>query len=409
MKSVVFLLNYTFIRILLFFLSFLPYQYIQKIGSFFGLIAYHLIKSYRKKAICNLSLASSLRLDLKEKKRVARLSIENLMITCLEYGKLKREKNINKIAICQNPDQAMSLVKDGKSPIFFCGHQSNWEVLFLEGTHRMSGVAIGRPIKNHYLYRWILSIREKFGGRIIAPKLAAKEGLKALRDNFFLGIVGDQAMVHSDFSSFFLGRKAWTSSLPALLSYKTGHPIIVATTKRIKGQYYIYYHEPLWPDKKKPMKEEVSRLMNQALDIFSQSVLETPDQWLWIHNRWKQQPSHRIKKLFYHDSLAFILDDHQYSLNLVQTIRDIYPNEQIVLFLPNKPKKLFFDVAVKQHTEIQDEECFKLVFYLTQNLKYKKNFQKMALNFLTLKDLNQNKNKLIDLDGLIRKTILKNP
>ncbi|WP_442975472.1 lysophospholipid acyltransferase family protein, partial [Salmonella enterica] len=96
-------------------------------------------------------------------------------------------KNIAKVARCENSEKADELMANGKPVIFFCGHQSNWEILFLEGTSRMPGVAIGRPIKNEVLYRWITAMREKFGGKMIAPKNAAREGLRGLKRGAFLG------------------------------------------------------------------------------------------------------------------------------------------------------------------------------------------------------------------------------
>ena len=101
------------------------------------------------------------------------------MITFLEYPKLAREKNISRIATCDNPETALQLLSSDSGVIFFCGHQANWELFFLEGTSRMNGVAIGRPIKNTYLYNWVQDLRQKFGGKIVAPKNALKEGLSS--------------------------------------------------------------------------------------------------------------------------------------------------------------------------------------------------------------------------------------
>ena len=186
---------------------------------------------------------------------LAKEAMQNLAITALEYAKLAREKNIEKIAFCENPQIAERLICEKKPPIFFCGHLANWEILFLEGTSRMPGIAIGRPIKNKRLYKWITSIREKFGGKMVPPRSAVKEGLKALKQGSFLGIVGDQGMPDSGFRSSFLGRDAWTSPLPAILSYRTGSPIIVATTVRENSRYTIHYSDPLWPDLNAPAEK----------------------------------------------------------------------------------------------------------------------------------------------------------
>jgi KDO2-lipid IV(A) lauroyltransferase len=233
-------------------LRWLSYRSIHKIGSFLGACLFYGSSKFRKRALSNLSLASSLHLSKKEVVSFAKRSIQNVMITCLEYPKLSREKNIHHLVQCENPKQVEDLYKTGISPIFFCGHQANWELFFLEGTKRMRGVAIGRPIKNQFLYNWALKIRQKYGGKIIHPREAVREGLKALREGSFLGIVGDQGMPESGLCSSFLGRKAWTSPIPALLSYRTGSPLVVATMKRQKTGYRIRYSEPIWPNRKAP-------------------------------------------------------------------------------------------------------------------------------------------------------------
>ena len=137
----------------------------------------------------NLALASSLQLDDKQILEIAKQSFENLAINCLEFPRLEVEKNLASIIHCENPEVASQLYAKGHGIIFFCAHQANWEVLFLDGTTRMKGVAIGKSIKNKRLYQWIVSIRERNGGKIIAPHNAVREGFRALKKGAFLGIV----------------------------------------------------------------------------------------------------------------------------------------------------------------------------------------------------------------------------
>ncbi|MFI5334441.1 MAG: lysophospholipid acyltransferase family protein [Chlamydiales bacterium] len=243
------------LRALTFPFGFLSYTQIHTLGKWLGTLAYFCLPRFRKRALSNLALAETLTLSEKEIVRLAKSSFCNLMITCLEYAKLAREKEIARVARCINPEVATPHMQEGKGVIFFCGHQANWEILFLEGTSRMPGVAIGRPIKNKLLYSWVQAMRQKFGGKIIIPKNAFREGLRALKQGSFLGIVGDQGMPDSGFSSPFFGRRAWTSPLPAILSYRTGRPIFVATTRRERGKYLITYSEPIWPDENQPMEK----------------------------------------------------------------------------------------------------------------------------------------------------------
>lgn len=358
-------ITYIIFRLFSFPLQFLPYSLLHKLGRLLGLLIYHAYPRYRKRALSNLSLATALNFTPEQIIKLAKSSMQNLAITALEYPRLYREKNISKIVTCENPDYAASLSRQGKGVIFFCGHQANWELLFLEGTSRMSGVApgvaIGRPIKNRPLYDWTLRLRQKFGGTIITPKDAYRASVKALKEGKFIGIVGDQGMPDSGYSDLFLGREAWTSPLPAMLSKRTGCPIIVATIRRENGKYIIHYSDPIEPS-------DIETQMKQVLDIFQASIKARPDEWLWIHNKWKQQPPGRLKKGFRHDSIALIFGDDPEHLTWLPKLREIYPREQLTAYVPvgvniSAPCEVLHYTA----NPFEKDFRFKLVVNFTQN------------------------------------------
>jgi KDO2-lipid IV(A) lauroyltransferase len=373
----------------------------------------------RKRTLNNLSLASDLRLEGKALYCIAKQSLENLMITCLEYAKFASLNSIEGIIRCENPENAAALMQQGTPVIFFCGHQANWEVLFLEGTSRMPGVAIGRPIKNRILYQWLLSIREKFGGKMIAPQNAVREGLRALKKGAFLGIVGDQGMPDSGFCSSFLGKRAWTSPLPAILAYRTGSPIIVATTRRVEGKYLIHYSDPIWPNKTAPMEKEVERMMKEGLSLLEESIKREPGQWLWSHNRWKQQTPHKIKRAFRQESLCVILPPEKeafdtYNAHLA-TLRAIYPLEFITCKVPEKfaEQCALKDALIETYTTLEDllvpDFRFKLVFNFTPFLQLRAHYLKYTafdvLDIAQLQRLAQNQSG--DLSFLLNQALLK--
>ncbi len=368
-----------------------------------GPLIFFLLSRYRKRTLSNLSL-SDLLLDDTTKINLAKNSLGNLLSICLEYGKLSREKNIKRVVTCINPEEAEAILKEGKGLIFLCAHQANWELFFLEGSSRMQGIAIGQPIQNSYLYNWILSIRQKFGGKIVPPEQAVKEGLRALKHGKFLGIVGDQGMPTSGFCSSFLGRKAWTSSLPALLSYKTGAPLITATMKWQEGHYYIHYSKPLWPDKSIPMEKEISSLMERALIPLEESIRENPEQWLWQHNRWKQQPPGKIKKRYRQDAIAVILPKDRILWNKLtphcKSFRKIYPTELLVFFTPFPLLEIGDEIHLYQEYEelltLRDYR-FKLVFNFTgQNILSSHFLHLATLQVVTLEALAQETHNTID-------------
>ena len=379
--------------------SIMPYTWLHRLGKLMGSIAFYFMREYRKRALSNLALANDLTLNNSQLLRYAKKSFQNLAINCLEYPKLSKEADFSRVIQCENPEIANTIYKQGKGIIFFCGHQSNWEVLFLDGTTRMEGIAIGKTIKNKRLYNWIVSIREKNGGRIISPRNAMKEGLRALRKGSFLGIVGDQGMPDSGYSFPFLGRRAWTSTAPALLAYKTQCPIIFAATRRVRGGYRIRYHDPIWPDLTKPAEQDVIRMMDKALTLLQESIMRSPGEWLWQHNRWKQQTTHNLYKRFRQDCICIILPEEGFQeiLPHLSTLKEIYPLVFLFLLVPEKYRKeplIEADEVIyyreKEQTLLNDLR-FKLIFNFTDYKKIHQHYGNLSafevLDLPTLKEL----------------------
>lgn len=379
----------------------MPYSWIHWLGKKFGSTAFHFMREYRKRALSNLALAKDLALTKHELVRVAKKSFQNLAINCLEYPKLAQETDLSRVIRCENPEKATELYKQGQGIIFFCGHQSNWEVLFLDGTARMKGVAIGKAIKNKLLYNWIVRIREKNGGKIIAPRNAVREGLRALRKGIFLGIVGDQGMPDSGYSFPFLGRRAWTSTAPALLAYKTNSPIIFAGTRRIRGGYRIRYSDPIWPDLSEPVEKEVVRMMDQTLTLLQESILLSPGEWLWQHNRWKQQTPQNVYKKYRYDCVCIILPEEQEAFDALlphlATLKLIYALDFLFLLVPERYRNTLLIEADEtiyyrcpQETLLHDYR-FKLIFNLTDYKPIHAHYEKLSafkvLDLRTLKKL----------------------
>jgi KDO2-lipid IV(A) lauroyltransferase len=411
---------YYLIRTVTYPCRFLPYSYLHKLGKFLGSIAFHFMREYRKRALSNLALANDLALTNEQLIYYAKKSFQNLAINCLEYPKLAQEKDFSKVIRCENPQVAEEIYKQGKGIVFFCGHQSNWEVLFLDGTSRMNGIAIGKTIKNKRLYNWVVSIREKNGGKIIAPRNALKEGLRALRKGFFIGIVGDQGMPDSGYAFPFLGRRAWTSTAPALLAYKTNSPIIFASTRRVKGGYVIRYHDPIHPDLNKPAETEVVCMMDKALTLLQESIKRSPGEWLWQHNRWKQQTTHNLYKRFRQDCICVILPEKGFSevILLLTTLKEIYPLVFLFLFVPEKhrnTKLIDADETIYyqriEQTLIHDLR-FKLIFNFTDYRPIHAHYEKLSafevLDFKQIKELaSEHVQPHHDLSDILKRALCK--
>jgi Kdo2-lipid IVA lauroyltransferase/acyltransferase len=336
-KEVLYFLSYVGIRLFGLLFSVLPYSWIHKIGKGMGTLVYYLHRPFRKKTLTNLSLVKTLYLTEKQKKEIAKQSFHTLVITCLEFFRLKKSKNkIDKLVMFgASKDEILQLIADNKGIIFLTGHQANWEVPFLLLTQYHPCTAIGRPIKNKWLYRWVLSIREMHKGKIVMPKRALVLCQQALQKGDFVGIVGDQAFPESSYSYPFLGVRAWTTTAPALLAYRTNTPMMTIMSRRFGNEYHVWGSPLCWPDTSRPAKEEIPRLMDIAMGYLEESIRACPGQWLWQHDRWKQTGIDHVERKYRYSFILITLPkDPERFLPLLPLFKKIYPRAFISLYAP---------------------------------------------------------------------------
>lgn len=377
---------------------FLPQSIIHNLAKLMGSIAYYALPRFRKRTTSNLALASKLQLSNCDIKQLSKAAFHNLMITLFEFGKLSRRSFIERAVSHQSLHIANDLIQKNSGTVFFCGHQANWEILFLDGILRFQkGMAIARPLKNPYICRWVQSIRETYGGEIIPQKQALRKGIRGLRNGISIGIVGDQGMPESSFSSEFLGRTAWTSTAPALFAYKTNSPIVVMSIARTDKKYEITYSDPIFPNAEAPLDTEIPRLMNLTLTEFEKSIEKNPDQWLWLHNRWKQETPTHLYYRFCMDSILLILprgDSFVKYDTLVPLIEEIYPKAFLSLLIPSEYDSAKYSSRWEVHQYANKKEMlledyrFKLVFNFSSVHRVKQHFLRYsAFEVLSFSDI----------------------
>ncbi len=384
MRSFLSLLNYYVIRICFFPVRFLSHKAIHGLGVVLGTIGYHVVSSHRKQTLNNIALAGMATSE-QDMKDIAKESFQNLAITCLEYFRLSRsKKDLSNLIVGEQRENITELRDKGTGVIVLTSHQANWEMLFFDLVTHHESIAIGRPIKNPYLYEWIVSLREMNGGKIIEPKSSISQCISALQKGFFIGFVGDQSLPESSYSYQLFGVPAWTSSAPALLAYRTGCPIVVAELIRRDNRYHIRYHSPLWPDTSIPLRQEVHSLMDKATAIVEETVRKTPGQWLWQHRRWKQKPAKGLKKRYRFDTILVIMEsplDEQ-----LATIRSIYPQALFFVMMPEQYKELAIPLDGVEYLWSQDlseifvrDWRFQLIFHSTPyHRKIKSHFLRLG-------------------------------
>lgn len=123
------MISYFFIRFFGWWISLLPYSTLHGLGRVLGSIVFWSYRPLRKKAMSNLAIAFGQKLDERHRRRIARRSFQNLMITLLEFFKIKK-KHLSNLIHMNEPEKVLSLQAKGQGIVFLTGHQSNWEFPF---------------------------------------------------------------------------------------------------------------------------------------------------------------------------------------------------------------------------------------------------------------------------------------
>jgi len=177
----------------------------------------------------------------------------------------------------------------GKGMITVIGHLGNWELIGLAvcaAGHPLHSLA--RPIENPWVDRYLHRFRTQTGQRIISKYEALGEMIRVIRKNEILIVQVDQdARKHGIYVDFF-GRPASTHRSPAILSLKYGTPIVVANIFRDgDGIHHCELSDPILPDAFRGRPDPVRALTQAYTQKFEECVRAHPDQWFWLHDRWK--------------------------------------------------------------------------------------------------------------------------
>lgn len=406
------MLSYLLIRFLGECIAQLPRSWVLALGKVSGFLLYHLHTEFRKKTLTNLTIVFGKQSPINDLKRLAKGSFYNLATASLEFISFKGNyEQLAKRVRFEGEERVRPLLEAKKGVIFLTAHQANWEIPFLAVTQLFPGIGIGKPIKNRRLYRWVLSVREMHSGKIILPKNALKEGTKALREGKFVGIVGDQAYPSSPYSYPFLGTTAWTSTAPALLAYRTGAPIVFASTRREGKGFVITVSAPIFPDTTQPIKEEIPRLMDESMKIMEKSVANRPSEWLWQHDKWKQQGLDHVKRAF---RFAFVLiifpKERAFWQPLVPLVKAIYPKAFLSFLLPKGSDPIpgaenyFYE---KEEDLFLEDYRYQVVLDFYDAKKVRSHFKKLgAFQAVNLDDLRRI-SKATDTQNVIIKGLCK--
>jgi len=275
--------------------SYMPLTAGRKAGALIGTIWFSIDKRHRKIAIDNLFHAYGKEKTAEEIIKIARQVFKNLSMIIFEVAWALRlnEREFNKAFYVDGLDNLIKAYNKNKGVLILTGHIGNWELVpgVIAFKTSYSSSTVYRPLDSPVLNDFFVWFRGRFGAKLIPKTRSMRNILRSLKNHELVGIFFDQ---NSDwyegvFVKFF-NRTACTNRGLGLIAYKTHAPVVPSFLLRTDSGFRVEFGEEIqwlkFGDKTKEI-EENSQIYNDAIE---ECIRKYPEQWLWVHQRWKTKP-----------------------------------------------------------------------------------------------------------------------
>jgi KDO2-lipid IV(A) lauroyltransferase len=279
---------YLFLRA---FFRLLPLGFADRLGRGAGLL-YRLVDRRRRK-LTSENLASAFPgTPAVEVDRLARAVFAHFGGLAVDLLRSEKEPIARLLARVEvvGLEHARAAAASGRGVFFATPHIGNWEwASLVTGACGIPVTVVARPLDNPLLDARLTAMREKTGCRVVSKRDAARTLMKTLRAGGVVGILADQRARPPDAVVVpFFERPASTTSSVARLVEKTGALILPGVCLRVApARYRLVYSEPIDVESLPPGERGVGPLTARITALVESQVRAAPEQWLWLHDRWR--------------------------------------------------------------------------------------------------------------------------
>ena len=279
-------------KALAFVITVLPQSVRQFLGLALGLLWFDVLRIRRRVAIENVRIGYP-QLSKREATSLARKSLINMGRTIVEYGLISfyQSSFAPRNFTFEGEENLKAALAEGKGVIMLTLHLGNGDLAVAELSR------VGYPmhlISKEFTTKWLndlwFGMRERLGTRFIGARRSSFDILKALKKNEIVIFVLDQFMGPPlGVRTQFFGKETGTAMGCAIMAERTGAPVVTTYTyRRPDGSPVIVFEKAIPYLDNGPREENIATMTQKYTDKIESIVRLHPDQWMWIHRRWKE-------------------------------------------------------------------------------------------------------------------------
>lgn len=250
---------------------------------------------HRDRAVQHLRDSFSGQLSPKEIDRLADRCLESVTMFAVETMCLPRlvgQFTWPHYIQLRNFEPFLQRLLRGEGMILVTGHFGSFELIgHLLACLGLRIHAVMRPLDNVYLNRYLVTTRRLHGLNLLDKKGATAEAEAILRGGGLLGFIGDQDAGSKGLFVDFFGRPASTYKSIGLLAMAGHCPIVVGYARRLgsRARYEVAVQRIIEPGEWADHDDPLGWITQAYTSAIEEAVRQAPEQYLWIHRRWKSQ------------------------------------------------------------------------------------------------------------------------
>ena len=270
----------------------ISHRHIVRLGKILGSAAYFLDVPHRRIVRRNLRFAYP---DWSREKveYISRRVFQNLGISFLEFfqvDSMSREQLLGRVRVV-GLENLQNALKSKTGLILVSAHLGSWEtgMLFVCCHIRKPLLGVVKKVRFAPLNRWVQRLRSRFGIEIVEKKGAMPEMRRMLRRGGVIGLLVDQSRRSEGVEVNFFGHKVTTTPAAAFLAIRCKSPVLpLFCVRDDSGRPTVVVQSPLEMKRTGDLRSDVQANTQIITDIVEKAVRQYPDQWFWVHKRWKK-------------------------------------------------------------------------------------------------------------------------